>query len=141
MLLRLLGYLFGIGTFLAIIVIAGVAWYVTELSKDLPDYEVLNAYEPPVTTRVHAGDGALMAFAVNGLYSLGLLNSSLVSVSTVSRYLDLESGEKLKDILGFMICLTPLNHPFEKVFVPKIWVPIENPALNDSGTLSFGTKR
>lgn len=61
MLLRLFGYLFGIGTLLAIVVIAGVAWYVTDLSKDLPDYEVLNAYEPPVTTRVHASDGALMA--------------------------------------------------------------------------------
>lgn len=46
---------------MAILVIGGVAWYVSDLSKDLPDYEVLNAYEPPVTTRVHAGDGSLMA--------------------------------------------------------------------------------
>ena len=61
MFLRLIGYLFGIGTVLAILVIGAVAWYVTDLSKDLPDYEVLNAYEPPVTTRVHAGDGSLMA--------------------------------------------------------------------------------
>jgi penicillin-binding protein 1A len=61
MLLRLFGYLFGIGTLLALVVLGGVAWYVTELSKDLPDYEVLNAYEPPVTTRIHAADGSLMA--------------------------------------------------------------------------------
>ncbi len=61
MILRLIGYLFGIGTLLGLVVLAGVAWYVSELSKDLPDYEVLNAYEPPVTTRFHAGDGALMA--------------------------------------------------------------------------------
>ncbi len=61
MLLRLFGYLFGIGSLAAILVIGGVAWYVAEISKDLPDYEVLNAYEPPVTTRVHAGDGSLMA--------------------------------------------------------------------------------
>lgn len=61
MILRLIGYLFGIGTLLGLLVLAGVAWYVSDLSKDLPDYEVLNAYEPPVTTRFHAADGALMA--------------------------------------------------------------------------------
>ena len=37
------------------------AVYVGNLAKDLPDYEVLAKYEPPVTTRVHASDGALMA--------------------------------------------------------------------------------
>ena len=36
------------------------AVYVGNLAKDLPDYEVLASYEPPVTTRVHASDGALM---------------------------------------------------------------------------------
>jgi penicillin-binding protein 1A len=60
MLLRLIGYLFGIGILVAIVAGAGVAWYVNELSTDLPDYEVLNAYEPPVTTRFHAADGSLM---------------------------------------------------------------------------------
>lgn len=60
MFLRLFGYLFGIGTLLAIIVLAGIGWYVSQMAKDLPDYEVLNAYEPPVTTRVHASDGSLM---------------------------------------------------------------------------------
>ncbi len=61
MLLRIFGYLFGMGALLAILVIGGVAWYVSDLSRDLPDYEVLNAYEPPVTTRVHAADGSLVA--------------------------------------------------------------------------------
>ena len=61
MLLRIFGYLFGMGMLAAIVVIAGVAWYINEISKDLPDYEVLNAYEPPVTTRIHAADGSLMA--------------------------------------------------------------------------------
>ncbi len=61
MFLRLIGYLVGFGMLLAIIVVAGVAWYIDEMSKDLPDYEVLNAYEPPVTTRIHSADGALMA--------------------------------------------------------------------------------
>uniref|UniRef100_UPI001953359D transglycosylase domain-containing protein n=1 Tax=Klebsiella pneumoniae TaxID=573 RepID=UPI001953359D len=35
--------------------------YVVKVSKDLPDYEVLAKYEPPVMTRIHASDGALMA--------------------------------------------------------------------------------
>ncbi|MCK9551875.1 transglycosylase domain-containing protein, partial [Aquamicrobium sp.] len=59
--IRLLGYFFGIGTAVALLVAAGVAVYVGNLSKDLPDYEVLARYEPPVTTRIHASDGSLMA--------------------------------------------------------------------------------
>jgi len=61
MLLRLFGYFFGMGMLLAILVVAGVAWYLHDLSDGLPDFEVLNAYEPPVTTRIHSGDGELMA--------------------------------------------------------------------------------
>ena len=60
-LLRFFGYLFGMGMIVAIVVIAGVAIYISDLAKDLPDYEVLNAYEPPVTTRIHSADGSLMA--------------------------------------------------------------------------------
>ena len=59
--LRLLGYFFGIGIVFALIAAAGVAIYIGDLTKDLPDYEVLARYEPPVTTRVHASDGSLMA--------------------------------------------------------------------------------
>ncbi|TIQ89825.1 MAG: penicillin-binding protein, partial [Mesorhizobium sp.] len=59
--IRLFGYFFGVGTALALLVAAGVAIYISHLSKDLPDYEVLAKYEPPVTTRIHASDGALMA--------------------------------------------------------------------------------
>ncbi len=61
MFLRLFGYLFGIGTAALVLVAAGVYLYSADLIKELPDYEVLNNYEPPVTTRIHAGDGALMA--------------------------------------------------------------------------------
>ncbi|UXM96387.1 penicillin-binding protein 1A [Bartonella sp. HY329] len=35
--------------------------YVNEVSDELPNYEVLEKYEPPVMTRVHAADGGLMA--------------------------------------------------------------------------------
>jgi len=61
MLIRIFGYLFGMGILAAIAVVVAVSWYVNDLSKDLPDYEVLNAYEPPVTTRIHSADGSLMA--------------------------------------------------------------------------------
>ncbi len=57
---RLIGYFFGIGVALALLAAAGVAAYVGHLTKDLPDYEVLAKYEPPVTTRIHAADGELM---------------------------------------------------------------------------------
>ncbi len=59
--IRLIGYFFGIGTMLALVAAAVVAMYVGNLAKQLPDYEVLAKYEPPVTTRIHASDGALMA--------------------------------------------------------------------------------
>ncbi|MCO5065965.1 MAG: penicillin-binding protein 1A [Rhizobiaceae bacterium] len=58
--IRLLGYFFGIAIMLGLLAAAGVAMFVGHLAKDLPDYEVLASYEPPVTTRIHASDGALM---------------------------------------------------------------------------------
>ncbi|MCD2181359.1 penicillin-binding protein 1A [Rhizobium sp. GN54] len=58
---RLIGYFFGIGTVFFLGVAAFVAVYLANVTKDLPDYEVLNSYAPPVTTRVHATNGALMA--------------------------------------------------------------------------------
>src|SRR5690606_19572510 len=58
---RILGYFFSIGVVLALLVAAGVGLYISHVSQDLPDYEVLARYEPPVTTRVHASDGSLMA--------------------------------------------------------------------------------
>ena len=61
MLLRIFGYLFGIGAVLFLAVAAGVAWYVSGLTEDLPDYDVLARYEPPVMTRVHAADGQLVS--------------------------------------------------------------------------------
>ncbi|WP_306117881.1 MULTISPECIES: penicillin-binding protein 1A [unclassified Roseitalea] len=58
--LRLLGYLFGLGVVGFLIVAAGIAIYVGDLTDDLPDYEVLARYEPPVTTRFYSVDGRLM---------------------------------------------------------------------------------
>ncbi|MEN3791588.1 penicillin-binding protein 1A [Fulvimarina sp. MAC3] len=59
--IRLIGYFFGIGSVFFLIVAGGLAWYVERIGQDLPDYEVLADYKPPVTTRVHASDGQLMA--------------------------------------------------------------------------------
>lgn len=61
MFLKLFGYVFGIGTAVLILLATGAFLYSADLEKELPDYEVLNQYEPPVTTRIHASDGALMA--------------------------------------------------------------------------------
>lgn len=59
--IRLIGYLFGLASVLALVVAAVVAIYLHGVTRDLPDFEVLASYEPPVTTRIHAGNGALMA--------------------------------------------------------------------------------
>ncbi|MBY3180771.1 MULTISPECIES: penicillin-binding protein 1A [Rhizobium] len=58
---RLFGYFFGMACVLFLVAAAGIAIYLANVAKDLPDYAVLNSYAPPVTTRVHAGNGALMA--------------------------------------------------------------------------------
>ena len=59
--LRLLGWLFGFGMFCALGAVGVAAVYLADLSNKLPDYTVLKDYQPPVTTRVHAADGTLLA--------------------------------------------------------------------------------
>src|SRR5262245_55570397 len=59
--LRFLGFLFAAGTILFVVGVAAAAGLLWHFSKDLPDYSQLQDYEPPVMTRVHAGDGSLMA--------------------------------------------------------------------------------
>jgi penicillin-binding protein 1A len=58
---RLIGYFFALSCVLFLGAAAAAAVYLSIIAKDLPDYEVLANYAPPVATRVHAGNGALMA--------------------------------------------------------------------------------
>lgn len=54
----------GFATVCIIILLLGagtITYVVHEFSKDLPDYKQLSNYEPPVSTRVYAGDGSLLA--------------------------------------------------------------------------------
>jgi penicillin-binding protein 1A len=61
LLLRFMGFLFAAGTIVFLVGVAAVAGLIWHFSKDLPDYSQLKDYEPPVMTRVHASDGALLA--------------------------------------------------------------------------------
>ena len=61
LMIRLLGFGFAAGALGLIAAAAGIGLVFVHYSKDLPDYEVLARYEPPVMTRVHAGDGSLIA--------------------------------------------------------------------------------
>ncbi len=56
-----MGFLFAAGTIVFLVGVAAVAGLIWHYSKDLPDYSQLQDYEPPVMTRVHAADGALLA--------------------------------------------------------------------------------
>ncbi len=59
--LKFFGFLFAAGA-IALIGAAGYSgWYLNKLSQDLPDYQALAEYAPPVSTRVYAGDGTLVA--------------------------------------------------------------------------------
>jgi penicillin-binding protein 1A len=59
-LLRFTGFLFAAGSVVFLVGVAGIAAGIWHFSKDLPDYSQLQNYEPPVMTRVHASDGALL---------------------------------------------------------------------------------
>jgi penicillin-binding protein 1A len=61
LLLRFFGWIFAAGTVLFLVGVAAAAGLLWQFSKDLPDYSQLQDYEPPVMTRVHASDGALVA--------------------------------------------------------------------------------
>ncbi|HEY0234087.1 MAG TPA: penicillin-binding protein 1A [Afipia sp.] len=60
LLLRFMGFLFAAGTIVFLVGVAAAAGMIWHYSKDLPDYSQLQDYEPPVMTRVHASDGALL---------------------------------------------------------------------------------
>lgn len=58
---KLLGYLFTAGFIVFIAVAAAAGYVINETTKTLPEYDQLAKYEPPVLTRIHAGDGSLLA--------------------------------------------------------------------------------
>src|SRR5438105_1104709 len=61
LLVRFLGFLFAAGSVVFLVGSAAAAALFWHFSKDLPDYSQLQDYEPPVMTRIHASDGALLA--------------------------------------------------------------------------------
>jgi penicillin-binding protein 1A len=60
LLVRFMGFLFAAGTVVFLVGVAATAGLIWHFSRDLPDYSQLQDYEPPVMTRVHAADGALL---------------------------------------------------------------------------------
>jgi penicillin-binding protein 1A len=60
-LIRFIAYMVSLGS-VGVVAAAGIllAGY-NHIGEDLPDYQGLRNYEPPVMTRVHAADGSLMA--------------------------------------------------------------------------------
>ena len=44
--------------FLGFLAIFAVLWY---FSSELPDYKILSKYKPPISSRVHSGEGQLIA--------------------------------------------------------------------------------
>jgi penicillin-binding protein 1A len=59
--LSLLGFGFASAVVLFVAASGVVGFFVWKASRDLPDYDSLAKYEPPVMTRIHAHDGSLMA--------------------------------------------------------------------------------
>ena len=59
--LRFFGWFFGLGFVLALLGAGAVVYMIHHFGRDLPDYQQLAVYSPPTVTRVHAGDGRLLA--------------------------------------------------------------------------------
>ena len=51
----------GAAAVLAVVGVIAAAIYVVQVTDDLPEYEQLAEYRPPIMSRVHAGDGRLIA--------------------------------------------------------------------------------
>ena len=58
---RLLGLFFATGAIVFVIGAVAACGVVWKYEQELPDYTQLKTYEPPVMTRVHAGDGTVLA--------------------------------------------------------------------------------
>ncbi len=61
MILRFFGWMFGVGTIAFLAAAAIGAYAIWHFGRDLPDYQAMRNYEPPVMTRIHAGDGSILA--------------------------------------------------------------------------------
>ena len=61
MLLGMLGFLFATGVLVTIAGTSVAGYFIWKASQDLPSYDKLEKYEPPVMTRIHANDGSLLA--------------------------------------------------------------------------------
>ena len=59
--LRALGYLTLVAVLAGFVGVGGVAWLVYSYGRGLPDYAQLADYQPPMVSRIHAGDGRLLA--------------------------------------------------------------------------------
>ncbi|MEM1307575.1 MAG: transglycosylase domain-containing protein [Pseudomonadota bacterium] len=60
-LLGFLGFAFTAGVIMFVAVSAVAGYFIWQAGQDLPSYEKLATYEPPVMTRIHAHDGQLIA--------------------------------------------------------------------------------
>ena len=61
MLMRIFGYIFGVGAFMLLCLAVAVGVLLQSFNTGLPDYDKLAKYEPPVMTRIHAANGELVA--------------------------------------------------------------------------------
>ena len=60
-LIKIFKWLFALGTVFGLIVAVALFVFVVRATKDLPSIETLAEYQPPVMSRVHAGDGKLIS--------------------------------------------------------------------------------
>ncbi|MDX6805419.1 penicillin-binding protein 1A [Terrihabitans rhizophilus] len=65
LLIRFFGFVFATAAILGVVAAAGVAIFVWQTGRDLPNHTALQNYEPPVITRLHASDGSMIGEYAN----------------------------------------------------------------------------
>ena len=60
-LIKIFKWLFALGTVFGLVVAVALFVFIVRATKDLPSIETLAEYQPPVMSRVHAGDGKLIS--------------------------------------------------------------------------------
>ena len=58
---RFIGFMFATGAIVFVLGAAAFGLMLWHYQQDLPDTAALRNYEPPVMTRIHAGDGSILA--------------------------------------------------------------------------------
>ena len=94
---KLLVNLVSFGLLMAVLLFAGIFVWFKTAGFDIPDYTKLATYEPPVTTRLYAGDGQVLMEYVIMLALCTVLTLAFIALFRGAS----KNGRRLIDLVSF----------------------------------------